>query len=352
MDTRAFFRSTSADHWPAPLVDWLAQAEPAALFRINVRQLASQLRLPLSAALPPFLHGTADGVFRLSWEYHCPHCHAIPGFLHNFSGMHGSDDCPLCNVTFRNSLDTNVEVTFTIHESVQRLPADLEQSWKTRMYAGAREHTWEMPAAFLSGMDCLTSPVFRELFGEDVLSAEESLDIGRMTLLFTDIKGSTKMYSEFGDARSYNIVRDHFKVLFASIGKNDGLVVKTIGDAVMAVFVDTARAMQAALEAWEAFKTRTWQDIGSLEIKMGLHAGGAIAVNLDDRMDYFGNTVNTAARIQALAENHSICFSQVILDDAGTRSLLSSSQKRQGLHIVKRHADLKGIGDTVYYSLS
>jgi len=352
MDTRAVFAKTQPSLWPSPLIDWLALASPEECFRINLKMLGRSLDLPLESILPPFIQAAHDGVFTLSWEYHCPHCHAIPDFQHNLRSTHSESDCPLCNVQFRNTLDENVEVTFTIHESIASLPKNVIDDWKRAMYGAAEAHNYAMPALYLSGLDCLSHPLFHQLFGDDVLSSDESLDIKRITLLFSDIKGSTKMYSDHGDTRSYTIVREHFKILFHSIEKHGGTVVKTIGDAVMAVFITPDKGMKAAIEAWQRFAKRSWDGIGQLEIKMGLHAGSAIAVNLDQRMDYFGNTVNMAARIQGLADDHTICFTQSILDDPGASAVLKELQRERGIKVLRRQAKLKGIGETAYYRIA
>lgn len=84
---------------------------------------------------------------------------------------------------------------------------------------------------------------------------------------------------------------------------------------------------------------------------MGIHVGSAIAVNLDNRMDYFGNTVNLAARIQGLAKHHTICFSQAVLDEPQCRALLKTWQESRGTRIIHHKANLKGIGETDYYRI-
>ena len=108
--------------------------------------------------------------------------------------------------------------------------------------------------------------------------------------------------------------------------------------------------MKAAIEAWQRFAKRSWDGIAS-EIKMGCMPG-AIAVNLDQRMDYFGNTVNMAARIQGLADDHTICFTQSILDDPGASAVLKELQRERGIKVLRRQAKLKGIGETAYYRIA
>jgi class 3 adenylate cyclase len=339
---------------PKELTKWLEQANDEQLFRINLKELAPRLGIELRPLLEIFLHAVRAGAFSLNWAYYCTFCGGLPGFKHNFNELKTSEKCPLCNSVFRNSLDTNVAVTFTVHPALHPIPEALAKKAFDAMVQTFQNKESSLPKSFLSGLEVLNSAVFRELFGEDVLSVEESLDVNRVTLLFTDIKDSTRMYSRYGDATSYRIVRDHFKTLFNEVEKNGGVVVKTIGDAVMASFLRPSDGMRAALGAFEAFQKITWDALGGgLEIKMGLHSGGVIVVNLNDRVDYFGNAVNLAARIQGTAENHMICFSQEILDDPEVKKTLLNWTKERQKKIWRKKTSLKGIeGQVELYSLT
>ena len=256
---------------PQPLSAFFAAAAPVDLFRVNLRKLETRLGIPPGQLLDIFLRLVSKGLFDLSWEYHCPHCKAIPDFKHSFADLKADSFCPLCDVSFRNTLDQNVEVTFTAHPTLIEIPAEVRDHFKNEMIQRAKARTLELPDQYLSGLACMNNAVFQELFGEQVLSAEESLQVGTVTFLFTDIKGSTQMYSDLGDARSYEVVRDHFKILFRAIVENNGMVVKTIGDAVMGSFLLPADALKAALFAHEEFKKREWTSVGYLTIKMGIH---------------------------------------------------------------------------------
>jgi class 3 adenylate cyclase len=142
-----------------------------------------------------------------------------------------------------------------------------------------------------------------------VLRPGDQVAISRIAFLFTDIKGSSDLYNRVGDARAYGLVRDHYAVLTRAVREHDGAVVKTIGDAVMAAFTDPADALDAALAIRAdiaTFNRRIAGEIGpgaadatvAIVVKLGLHCGPCIAVTLNDRLDYFGRTVNLAARLQ------------------------------------------------------
>lgn len=169
---------------------------------------------------------------------------------------------------------------------------------------------------FLSGAELLSSQTYLDLFETETIVAGEGLTVRRLTLLFTDLQGSTALYERIGDMRAFDLVRQHFGSLRASIVENSGALVKTIGDAVMASFVDPTDALRAALD----MRTRVAginADAGKvqLHLKVGVHSGACLAVTLNDRLDYFGQTVNTAARVQGLAGPGEIVVSEDVLRD-------------------------------------
>ena len=328
---------------PAQLLQFIETASPEDLFRVNLVTLSTKINVPLDTLLSAFLKMVEAGLFNLSWEYHCTHCNAIPDFKHSFSELKAESYCPLCDLGFRNTLDKNVEVTFTAHNSFVEIPSEIPERIKAEAIAAVKEKRYQMPDHFLSGLQCLVNETFHQLFGEQVLSSEESLAVETITLLFTDIKGSTQMYSDLGDTKSYEIVREHFKILFQAIVQNGGVVVKTIGDAVMGSFLKPVNAIRAAVQVHDDFNKREWTSIGYLQIKMGIHTGHAIVVNLNDTVDYFGNTVNLAARVQASVKNHDIRFTKRVLEDSEVVSYLK--ERKAILH--KKFEMFKGINDPV-----
>lgn len=176
----------------------------------------------------------------------------------------------------------------------------------------------------LSGLDVLHYPDFWELFRHQVLSERERLLITSVTILFTDISGSTYMYEQLGDPLAYNIVRDHFELLFAAIQAQHGTVIKTIGDAVMASFTRSDQAMRAAcavLNALEAYN-RARPPAEQIHLKLGLHRGPAILVTMNNQLDYFGSTVNKATRLAEVAHRDEITYSQALHEDEPVQRVL------------------------------
>ena len=201
----------------------------------------------------------------------------------------------------------------------------------------------------LSGLQIIHFPDYKRLFGDQVLSGRERMKIRSATIMFTDITGSTRMYEKLGDATAYNIVRDHFEILFEAIEQQGGTVIKTIGDAVMASFVTNEQAIKAAAEALEGLQKYNIArpEDEQLRVKFGIHRGSAVLVNLNNRLDYFGSIVNKAARIQDASKSYEISFSDEVYND---RDFLAALRTIGVSGIQKHLEDLKGIDgrQTVY----
>ena len=164
---------------------------------------------------------------------------------------------------------------------------------------------------------------FRDLFSDQVLRPGDEVGIGNVALMFTDLKGSTALYEAIGSAPAYRLVRDHFALLAAVVREHDGSVVKTIGDAVMASFADPRDAVAAALAVQGRVAEFNRRSVGqAITIKLGVHCGPCIAVTLNDRLDYFGSTVNLAARLQSESVGGDIVLSADVLADPRVRDLL------------------------------
>jgi class 3 adenylate cyclase len=195
------------------------------------------------------------------------------------------------------------------------------------------DRTWAREA--LTAPEVISLQAFRDLFAAATLRPGDEAGVGQVALLFTDLQGSTALYERVGDAKAYNMVREHFALLAGIVRDHDGAVVKTIGDAVMASFDDPANAVKAAL----AMQARIVDK--HLILKVGVHAGASVVVTLNDRLDYFGSTVNMAARLQGQSQGGDIVLSRAVADDPAVRPLLVG---------VPAHAEsvpLKGFAEPV-----
>jgi class 3 adenylate cyclase len=202
---------------------------------------------------------------------------------------------------------------------------------------------------FLTAKRMLTNQTFRDVFKADNLNIDQRLKITSLTFLFTDLKGSTALYERVGDLAAFDLVRAHFQALLEIISSEKGAVVKTIGDAVMATFIRPEHAivaglrMRAAMDALNAARGKN-----DLVVKIGIHEGPCLAVMLNERQDYFGQTVNIAARVQGLSTSQAIHITGPVIDAPAVAALLN----KEAITPVQKQAALRGIADKmVVYEL-
>jgi len=133
-------------------------------------------------------------------------------------------------------------------------------------------------------------------------------------------------------------------VLNEIVSAESGAVVKTIGDAVMATFATPDRAVAAALRMREAMRDLNGGRHGEdLLLKIGIHEGPCLAVMLNERQDYFGQTVNIASRVQHLASSRAIYATAPVVGHEASAELLAKA----GVSPVLQQQALRGVADGV-----
>jgi class 3 adenylate cyclase len=197
---------------------------------------------------------------------------------------------------------------------------------------------------YLTAKRLLSNQTFRDLYRTEILDVDQRLKITSMTFLFTDLRGSTELYERVGDLAAFDLVKAHFHVLTDSVVAEAGAVVKTIGDAVMATFPAPERAIAAALRMREGMRRLNEEhQREDLCLKIGIHEGACLAVTMNDRQDFFGQTVNMAARVQAMADGRAILATDAVVDDSQSAILLEGA----GIRPEVRTAVLRGIPDEI-----
>jgi len=195
-----------------------------------------------------------------------------------------------------------------------------------------------------TALQVTTMQEFRDLFAAEVLAPGQEIGVQSLAILFSDLKDSTALYECIGDARAYGWVQRHFTFLIACITRHQGALVKTIGDAVMAVFSRPEAAVQAALDIQQklgAFN-REYHIDPPLVIKLGVHQGPVIAINANNRLDYFGRTVNIAARVQGESVGGDVVLTADLLRHMAVQQVLKGFSIPRPFTTV-----LKGITDPV-----
>lgn len=237
--------------------------------------------------------------------------------------------------------------SITLRPGPLRLALDNRCSVRTLptvFVAEALHHLLAKRRPFLTAKRMLSNQTFRDVFKADNLTIDQRLKITSLTFLFTDLKGSTALYERVGDLAAFDLVRAHFHALLEIIAAEKGAVVKTIGDAVMATFVQPDHALLAALRMRAAMeKLNADRGKSDLIVKIGIHEGPCLAVMLNERQDYFGQTVNIAARVQSLSTAQEIHITGPVIDAPGVAAIL----EKESIRPLRKEAALRGIADKI-----
>ncbi len=219
------------------------------------------------------------------------------------------------------------EISLTNRGEVPRTVVIEERSWMNEVLTAARVTTMQ---------------AFRDLFSEQVLRPGDDVSIRNISFMFTDLVDSSALFSNMGDAEAYHLVREHFAMLGEIVRDHQGSVVKTVGDGIHAAFLTPDDALHAAIavqRAMPGFNRRL--GLERCAVRIGLHSGSSISVMLNDRLDYYGEAVNLAARLEGLGEAGEITMSAAFTGDPAVANLLETYAPR------KREVTLKGFLDPV-----
>ncbi len=235
-----------------------------------------------------------------------------------FSLLDISADNPIERVVWRDSDRGNHVAATTSATMVLHNSSPLEQTFIVEEF--------EVDRDALRPADLFTLQDFRDLFSEDGIAQGLCLDVGSQTVLFTDVVGSTRFYEAQGDSAAFAAVHAMFEVGHDVVRQNRGAIVKTIGDAMMAAFERPADGLRAALELQRRYPHTGAEN--PLRLRVSLHAGPCLAVRLNSNIDYFGATVNLAAKLQAVTEGGQISFSMAVRQAHHVEEILRSSGLR------------------------
>ncbi|HUG48644.1 MAG TPA: adenylate/guanylate cyclase domain-containing protein [Candidatus Limnocylindria bacterium] len=141
------------------------------------------------------------------------------------------------------------------------------------------------------------------------------LPIGTVTLLFTDIEGSTRLLQQLGPSDYGSLLAEHHRLLGETAARHDGIEVKTEGDSFFIVFPRAPSALEAVVAMQRGLAAAAWPGRASVRVRMGLHTG-EVALSAGE---YIGIDVHRAARISDAAHG-----GQVLMSEA-TRSVVQDS---------------------------
>jgi predicted ATPase/class 3 adenylate cyclase len=158
------------------------------------------------------------------------------------------------------------------------------------------------------------------------------LPAGTVTFLFTDIEGSTRLWERFPDPMQ-DALKRHDTILRQAIETNQGSVVKTTGDGMLAAFQIAGPAVMAALQAQQKLQAEPWAEIEpeALRVRMALHSGAAGSRS----GDYFGPTLNRLARLMSAGFGGQVLLSENAADLARDRLPVGAALRDLGEHRLK-----------------
>ena len=170
---------------------------------------------------------------------------------------------------------------------------------------------------------------------------------GTVTLLFTDIEGSTALNDRLGDGRWMALLRRHNALIREQLRVHEGYEVKTEGDGFMVAFGDATRAVLCAVAVQRVISAHDWQEMVSLNsqaarplrVSIGLHTGEAIR----EAGDFYGKDVNLAARIANEAKGGEILVSSFLRELTESGGDIAFGEERE--------VELKGLGRQRVYQV-
>ena len=200
------------------------------------------------------------------------------------------------------------------------------------------ERSWL--AEVLTAERVTTIQAFRDLFSDQVLRAGDEITIRNISFVFTDLVDSAKLFATLGDALAYKLVREHYAILGEIVRKHNGAIVKTVGDGIHAAFLAPDTALLASIDMQRSigrFKNEISSD--PISIRIGINSGSSISVNLNDRLDYYGRTVNLAARLEGQGKAGDITMSREFAEDPAVENILRDYNPHESEVLLKGYRE-------------
>jgi class 3 adenylate cyclase len=306
---------------PERLRNWakfVENADDRELFRVNPLYLAEKLNWNEQHVLDMLTVSTAENLWNLAWDSHCEACGNLVQSAAELGDLQSHQKCQACGAEGDIQLDQAVIARASIDDGWRRLDRTHRDDPEFREQVD--ERLGRVPSLHL-----INRPLFRQVLGEQVLPPNQSLGVQNLAVFFSDLKKSTELYQRLGDARAYELVRAHFDIIFDAVDRYGGSAVKTIGDGVMGTFFDSASALKGVADSVTGLDALNQQaglpEEDRLRLKVGLHTGACIVVTLNGRLDYFGSTVNIAARLSDMAQGGEVLLSKRVLDNPEAQAL-------------------------------
>jgi class 3 adenylate cyclase len=318
------------------LEQFLRAADERDLVLGNPAQLGAALGLSEKETLRLMALAAHERLFEVHWLVRCPHCGS---FDNDDMHSHLSDypdapvACRTCKGIFEVRADHTLNVQFRPSPSLRKVPTAVSD-WE---HQKAFVKQWGLTPAW----SMINLEEFRTYLADLNLPPGQSIGVRVQTFWFTDIRSSTAMYEQLGDAAAYELVRQHYEVIFNAAQAQNGYAVKTIGDGTLGNFGQPVGALRAAIEAVRGVAALKANNQRPLRLRVGLHTGPCIVVALNGRLDFFGTTVNTASRIEAQASGEDVVLSEAMWLNPDARAFAEATGPVEPFTV-----NLRGLSDS------
>ena len=157
-----------------------------------------------------------------------------------------------------------------------------------------------------------TLSLFRELFPDQVLGQSRPIAADEMTLVATGIFEVDHLYESLGDREAYDLIAKHLEVLRACVAAHRGTVAKTVGEGVLAAFIDCEHAVDAALAMQSALDEES--ELRCICLSIGVNRGRTLVATMNQRLDYFGATARAVGALPEFAAGDVLLMESVFGD--------------------------------------
>lgn len=255
-----------------------------------------------------------DGLYRLRWQTHPDWRETV----HSFEEWRASRPWQALLIVRDGATKARFQLggslyPSSVHLSPGRVSLMIVNN-ESRPHLVSIESTY-LADYILTAARVSTMQSFRDLFPSEALRKGLHIRLSSITILFTDLCGSTAFYRRVGDGPAFDRVTAHFDILRNNVASAGGAIVKTIGDAIMGVFPTPETGLQAVkgilreIEAYNA-KHGDWP----LRLRLGLNSGPALVVTLNEKLDYFGSTVNLASKLERQSRSNEVILPQSVFN--------------------------------------
>ena len=153
-------------------------------------------------------------------------------------------------------------------------------------------------------------PMFREMFPQEVLAPGQIVSVTNVTLVMAEICDGSLLYQQLGDGPAFGKIRNGLLKMEEAIRLAGGAVIKIVGEGIVATFGNSVSAVTAASSILRSSKS------DSLPQRLALHRGSAMVTTINDRLDYFGETLHmTRMMLQAASAGEFLITTRMLQQD-------------------------------------